>query len=89
MTDKITQQVKEILSEKYMPDSICVYYIEFKNAEQTAWRVEAEAYLDVEDGPYFFVFETNDGKTVRYWLNTPRKNNESLPGAEIITKDGN
>lgn len=78
--DEIKRKIVEALQESYDTESICVYHLEFKNVEQTQWRAEVEAYVDVEDGPYFFIFERNDSK-LRYWINDARSQypNQTFP----------
>lgn len=77
MSFSIAEKIKIVLQETYDADSICVYHLEYKNEEQTAWRAEVEAYKDVEDGPYFFIFQSN-GKSISCWVNEARQiNNES------------
>lgn len=85
--ESIRKVIFACLEETYDYDSICVYHIEFKNPEQTWWRAEVEAYVDMEDGPYFFIFERKDNK-IHCWVNQSRSLNNALPhrGAEIPTE---
>ena len=68
----ITEKIKQALSDSYDPDTVCVYYLEWKNEQGTEWRAEVEAYVDVEDGPYFFIFERR-GSRLFYWINEAKR----------------
>lgn len=71
----IKQLIVTCLSKKnYSPESICVYHLSFNRMTLDDWRAEVEAYIDVEDGPYFFIFERRGDRLVS-WINDTRKKN--------------
>lgn len=84
-------QIKEVivdsLKDNYLEKSICAYHLGFSATDLNNWRAEVEAYMDVEDGPYFFIFEKKDSD-LHFWINETksRKNSDMHLGAEIPPK---
>jgi hypothetical protein len=73
---EIKKTIVSELSKTYSPDSICVYHLAFDRLTLDNWRAEVEAYIDVEDGPYFIIFECKNNRVYSYFNEAKKRNNE-------------